>query len=80
VQSPDAGGEGRADGAGEEHVEGGEVRGRVLAVCGGWEEVVWGKAGGLEGAVVGGEAAEGFRVLYRQEMSASLLSINANVS
>jgi hypothetical protein len=34
----------------------------------------------LEGAVVGGEAAEGFRVLRRQEMSASLLSINANVS
>ena len=34
----------------------------------------------MEGAVVGGEAAEGFRVLRRQEMSASVPSINANVS
>lgn len=30
--------------------------------------------------MVGGEAAEGFRVLCRQEMSASVPSINANVS
>ena len=34
----------------------------------------------MEGAVVGGEAAEGFRVLRRQEVSASVPSINAKVS
>lgn len=61
MQAPHTTSIGRANGSGEEDVERGQFGGGVR--IGGREEVVWRQPSGVEGAMVGSEAADRLRIL-----------------